>query len=168
MPGFTRSQHGKYRPIVEAAWQRHAAAENIDPKSASERRSWYEGQLLAATGFSSTTALDAGRDFDAAIAHFEALADNGETYWQQRVETSDLRRILYDVFPDQRGKKIDDEAYQIDGVQITARYCEEIAAQMLSLESPKPLRMLSKDILIAVKRRLIIHRKRHEHRSSNC
>lgn len=154
---FTKQQQGKYRPIVERAWQTHARESGIDPKSPAARRSWYENELLAAVGLNSTVALDQGRDFDQAIAHFEAIADDGETYWQNKVESGDLRRILWTVFKKERP--------EIEGTRIDADYIGELASQMFRSKNPPPLRTLKKSQLTAITRALIIHRKRVEKRS---
>lgn len=149
---FTRPQQGKFRPLVEKAWQTHARLSCVDPKDAKSRRSWYESQLLASVGVISTQALGPGRDFDVLMAHFEALADNGETYWQHRTENGDFRRILWNVFKTDRP--------EIDGQPVDIHYLRSIAQQMLRLDAPPFLRTLKKSELNAVTRALAIHARR--------
>jgi hypothetical protein len=149
---FTKSQQGKFRPVVERAWQHHARSAGIDPKSPQIRRAWYEDQLLRSTGFTSTNGLDHGRDFDVAIAHFERLADDGETYWQNRAESGDLRRVLWNVFGKSRP--------EIDGEPVTLPYLQAIAQQMLRLDAPPLLRDLRKTDLNGLTRALSIYARR--------
>lgn len=156
--GFTPAQQGKFRPLVEAAWLGHAAREGLDPKCGKLRRAWYESELLHSVGVNSTIPLDHGRDFDCAMAHFEALADDGSTYWQARAENGDLRRILHNVFSP-------GDPCQIDGHQVTAAYCSAIAMQSFRLSSPPALRTLKKTQLNAITRALSIHRRRHVEKS---
>lgn len=151
---FTRRQQGKYRPLVESAWQRHAAEKSLDPKSAAERRSWYERELRHCVGFASTVPCDNTRDFDALMAHFEALADDGSTYWQQRLVQSDMRRIHYTVFGNR-------PPFAIDGRTIDESYCLGIAEQMKQEKIPGGLSTLRKDDITAIIQRLLIHRNRH-------
>lgn len=157
--GFKRRQQPIYRPLVAAAWAAHARAETLDPDDAAARRLWYESQLLACVGVTSTVPLDAARDFDCAAAHFESLADDGRYYWQQRAETGDHRRILRAVF----GPRHCDPANppEIAGTQFTARYCSGIARQALNVPEPPLLRTLSKPQLKAVIRAIAIHARRH-------
>lgn len=152
--GFTKPQQGRYRKLVESAWQTHARREALDPKSAPLRRAWYEDQLRTCVGYSSTVPCDQSRDFDVAIAHFEYLADNGETYWQQRAQAGDIRRILHIVFPGNAPRII-------AGQTIDAAYCLAIAEQMYQTEFPGGLRTLRKDQIKEIIRRLMIHKKRH-------
>ena len=154
---FTKAQQGKFRPLVERAWQHHARSSGIDPKSAPARRAWYESELARATGFLSTNALDHGRDFDVAIAHFERLADDGSTYWQQRAEAGDLRRVLFNVF----GKS----SPVIEGVQVDAAYLRGIARQALQLDHLPRLQDLRKTDLNTVTRAVAIHARRARRRA---
>ena len=149
---FNRQQQGKYRPLVEAAWQTHSRSFGIAPKDRSARDAWYRKILVEATGFDTTSALDQGRDFDALMWRFEEIADEGGSYWQNRAEVGDFRRICYAVF----GKY----AWQIGDTPITAAYLSGIAKQSLRLPEAPTLRSLSKHSLKVVIRSLAIHRKR--------
>lgn len=97
--GFSNGQQGKYRPMVDAAWTRycslHPEALQAADKAAA-RRAWYEEELEIATGQTSTTRCDRKRDFEAAMAHFEAIAGNG-IYWNLRVYGADARRIAHNI-----------------------------------------------------------------------
>lgn len=118
--GFSRKQHGFFRPMVAAAWEAHckrnalpsaqlqllepdevksAVAERIEKSRLSEtQRAWYEDNLEAACGKNkrSTTICDPKRDFEHAMAHFEAIARNG-IYWNMRVHGGDARRIAWNI-----------------------------------------------------------------------
>jgi hypothetical protein len=73
--GFSRGQQPEFRGLVKQAWAEHCRAEGLDGKHSSQR-AWYEAELLISTGHSTTTACDAGRDYDDAMAHFETLAQS--------------------------------------------------------------------------------------------
>ncbi|HRQ87827.1 MAG TPA: hypothetical protein PLA50_03455 [Bacteroidia bacterium] len=147
---FSKAQQGKFRPLVAAAW--NAVAEN--PKDKARYRAWYESELMTCVGVASTIPLDQGRDFDVAAAHFEALADDGSTYWQQRAEEGDFRRICHAVF---KGAPP-----VIDGKRIAPDYVRGIAAQAFKLPDFPALRTLSKPRLKFVIKALAIHAKRHQ------
>lgn len=148
--GFTKSQQGQFRPLVDLAWRTVAT----DPNDKAAKRTWYESELMACVGTTSTVPLDRGRDFEHAAAHFEVLADTGETTWQQRAEDGDCKRVLWSIF---RGRPpvIGDQT-------ITAAYLRGIAQQSLNLPSPPTLRTLSKAQLNRVIKALAIHAHRHQ------
>lgn len=143
---FSRSQQPEFRRLVRAAFAASALP-------AAQQRAWYEAELLACVGVSSTVPLDRGRDYDVAMAHFEALADNGQTTWQHRAETGDHRRICHAVFGPA-------ESWAIDGVPVTSAYLSGIARQALQLDHSPALRTLDKPSLAAVVRSLSIHLRR--------
>lgn len=148
---FTRPQQAKYRPLVDQAWRACAHPSAVADKTA--RRQWYEHQLLTVVGVRSTIPLNRGRDYDVLMAHFESLADDGTTYWQQRAETGDANRILHAVF---KGG-----APYIGTETITPHYLRGIAKQLLRLDHLPHLRTLKQRDLNAITRALAIHRKRH-------
>lgn len=150
---FSKPQQGHFRPLVSAAWSVRCRESGADPRDAAAKDAWYREQLLTCTGLPSTSALDGGADFDAAMQHFEALADAG-TYWAQRAESGNFRRIIHAVF---RGRPA-----VIDGDPVTPAYLCGIAQQALRLDSPPALRSLSKDHLKTIVRALNIHRRRRE------
>lgn len=151
--GFTRSQQGKYRPLVASAWKAHADAEGIDSSDKEKRRAWYVDQLAHVVGVTSTKACDRGRDFDALCAHFEALSDDGSTYWQQRAADGELRRILNNVFAPH-------EPHCIGDREVDETYCRAIAKQSLQTEDLPHLHHLSKPELQVVTRSLKIAKNR--------
>lgn len=151
---WNRQLQGLYRPLVEEAWQTHTRANAINPKDEDTKRQWYREILLAATGFDTTIALDAGRDFEALMWRFEQIADNGSTYWQQRAEAGDFRRVCYAVFRKAPWKICDQP--------ITAAYLSGIAQQSLRLAEPPHLRSLTKGQLKTVIIALNAHRNRAE------
>lgn len=91
--GFSRHQQPAFRILVKQAWAVHCRTEGMDVKHPSER-SWYEAELLAATGHASTKNCGAGRHYDLAMAHFEELAMAG-IEWQLRVYSGDAKRIIH-------------------------------------------------------------------------
>lgn len=147
--GFTPKQQGLFRPLVEAAWQKHFAAHPAclwassqpslalesfrpsvapDPKTIEKRarRYWYESELLHATGKKTTKACDAKRDFTKAMAHFEALI--GESiYWQLKLHGDDARRIAWNIRELCRANEVEED------------YMRGMARQMLRLGDDCPL-----------------------------
>lgn len=100
---LSRKQQGMFRPLVDRAWSAwcaaYARAEGaVDPLPA--RDAWYRDQLEEAIGVRSTKNLDPGDDFARLMAHFERVADDGETYWQERAAEEDERRLRWHL--DQR------------------------------------------------------------------
>lgn len=94
---FTRAQQPAFRLLVKAAWYAHIR-ENPGTCGAEHparpHRPWYEAELFTATGQHSTKDLNAGRDYELAMAHFEALV--GESLqWQMKAARGDARRILH-------------------------------------------------------------------------
>jgi hypothetical protein len=147
--GFTRGQQPEFRVLVKQAWGVHCRTEGIDSKDSSHR-AWYEGELLFATGHDSTTSCNAGRDYDRAMAHFEALAMAG-IKWQMKIHTGDANRILFQL------QEITDE-HGID-----ADYLRGVARQMLRREELPELHRLTRDQLILILGEV----KRHVRRRKN-
>jgi hypothetical protein len=146
---FSRTQQPEYRRLVDAAW----AAAGLP---SSQRRAWYEEQLLSCVGVSSTIPLDKARDYDVACAWFEALADNGDYKWQARAETGDHARILSAALNHRDPKN----PPHLQGAPLTPEYCSAIAQQSLRLPAPPPLRTLSKQQLQTVIRAIAIQHRR--------
>lgn len=96
--GFSTAQQGQYRPLVDRAWaaicREGGAGFAAGDKAA--RKAWYRAELAIATGKTSTSDLNPGRDFEQCCAHFEAIA--GDSFqWQLRVENGDETRIRHAV-----------------------------------------------------------------------
>lgn len=82
--------------MVQLAWI--AECKRLDRPSGDKiaHRTWYEAELAAATGKSSTSECDAKGDYEDAMAHFEAIV-GASIYWQLRRARGDARRILHEV-----------------------------------------------------------------------
>lgn len=97
--GFTPGQQKHYRPLVDQAWEAHckrdSAARNAADKDAA-KRAWYEDELKAATGKTSSVHCDRKRDFTHAMAHFEAIVGDS-IFWQMRLYGDDARRIAWNI-----------------------------------------------------------------------
>ena len=136
--GFSKKQQGYYRPLVDQAWLRHCANAKIAPQPYNDNlaicRAWYEAELEAATGETSTTRLDRKRDFTAAMAHFETIV--GESiYWNMRLFGDDHRRIAFNLQEAVRGAVAED--------LVTEDYMRGIARRVKGLEEDDPLPPLS-------------------------
>lgn len=132
--GFSRKQQGYFRPLVDQAWLRHCAIAKIAPHPYDENlagcRTWYEAELEAATGETSTTKLDRRRDFTAAMAHFETIV--GESiYWNMRLYGDDARRIAFNLREVVQANEVDEV------------YMRAMARRMLRLHDDDPLPELS-------------------------
>lgn len=88
---FSRAQQPEFRILVKAAWQQHVRETGAGK---SQERAWYEAELLEATGKDSTSKCNAGRDYEAACAHFEALVGTS-IKWQMKACRGDAKRILW-------------------------------------------------------------------------
>lgn len=93
---FSRRQQGHFQPLKQRAWLAVCRREQIDPQDKAAARAWYEQELFYATRHTSTTECDGKRDFEYAMAHFEALADES-IYWQMRKHGGDKRRIIHEI-----------------------------------------------------------------------
>jgi len=58
---------------------------------------WYRSELFMLVGVRSAKDLASQSEVERACAHFELLADNGETLWQERAATGPQRRMLHRV-----------------------------------------------------------------------
>ncbi|HWM26555.1 MAG TPA: hypothetical protein VNP98_17190 [Chthoniobacterales bacterium] len=128
--GFSTKQQGYYRPMVANAWLRHCAIANIAPHPYDDDlapcRAWYEAELEAATGETSTTKLDRKRDFTAAMAHFETIV--GESiYWNMRLHGDDARRIAFNLQEVCQGDEVNED------------YMRAIARRVKGLHEDDPL-----------------------------
>lgn len=109
--GFSPAQQGQFRPLLAAAWQAECRLSGADPTDQMAGREWYENELEVATGNRSSKECDKERDFEAAMAHFEAIV--GESiYWQMRYYSGDARRIVFSVQKDFADFSADD-AYML-------------------------------------------------------
>jgi hypothetical protein len=93
---FSPGQQGKYRPMLARAWAYHSAGQKA---SGPAFDSWKREQLLAATGYTSTTQCSPAEDFEAAMAHFARLAGpeaaGDAVYWEMQAATGNLRRLRH-------------------------------------------------------------------------
>jgi hypothetical protein len=124
--GFTKAQHGKFRPMVEKAWTKYIASLPLMLRDRAEYRGWYEDELRTATGKTSTTACDPKRDFEDAMEHFERLADDG-IYWALRKYGADARRIAHNIREVCGSHEVDED------------YMRGIARRALKLRETDPL-----------------------------
>ena len=70
---LTPAQQGLFRPLVERAWRTHCRLAQLDASDRNLRRDWYEAQLLECCEVRSSSDLDAKRDFEAVMEHFESI-----------------------------------------------------------------------------------------------
>lgn len=105
---FSRAQQPEFRLLVKGAWAVHCRAENGDARDKAAERSWYERQLAAATGKASSSACNAGRDYDLAMAHFEACAGAG-LKWNLRLYGGDAKRMLHEIHEVAEAHGIDED-----------------------------------------------------------
>jgi hypothetical protein len=90
--GFSRAQQPLWQALKAAAWLARCKREGW-PLTLKIDRDWYEQELFHATGKTSSTDCDAGRDYNLAMAHFEGLAGTG-IRWQMRLYDQDVKRMM--------------------------------------------------------------------------
>lgn len=117
---FSRAQQPEFRKLVAAAWQQHVRETGA---TKAQERAWYEAELWEATGHDSTTDCNAGRDYDLACAHFEALA-GVSIRWQMKVHSGDATRIIWHL--DEITRKHGIDAPYLRGIARQALRCEEL------------------------------------------
>jgi hypothetical protein len=93
---FSRAQQPAFQALKQRAWQAECRLLGAAFEDADAARAWYEDELEAATGHRSSTACNPTRDYEAAMAHFEALAGD-DIYWQMRKFSGNRRRILHAI-----------------------------------------------------------------------
>ena len=148
---FSRAQQGQFRPLVEQAWYFDCKRTKRDPLDKAGRRFWYEEELMEATGKHSTAECDQKRDYEDAMAHFEAIV-GASIYWQMRRLSGDRRRILHEVQQLAQKFDCDDD------------YMRGIARQALKRETIPEWRDLGPEDLLCILRALKIQVRRQERR----
>lgn len=93
--GFSQKQNGRhYRPQVARAWAAHCGrtGESVFDHAARER--WYRHQLVTRFNVYTTKQLDQKRDFEEAMALFEAIEGKSIT-WQLKAADGDKNRLRF-------------------------------------------------------------------------
>lgn len=135
--GFSRSQQGEFRKLVRAAWEGHCRTEGGAAQDKAAERTWYAGELRAATGHESSTACNGARDYERAMAHFEALAGTG-VKWGLRVFGGDAKRMLHALHAAGAGPEVDED------------YLRGVARRMLKRDDLPELHTLPRETLVAI------------------
>lgn len=150
---FSRRQQPEFRKLVALAWAAHCrltgAAGKMD-------RGWYEDTLEAATGYRSTSECNAGRDYDAAMAEFEAIAGTG-VKWGLKLHGGDAKRIAHNIRQICEDHDIDEG------------YMRRVARKALRLDTLPELLQLDREQLLVILRackqhvtRNLIAERKHE------
>jgi hypothetical protein len=146
---FSRAQHiAHFRPMVGRAWAPTRARLMMQALPAGEiarrRRAWYERELQAKFGVTSTNDLNPKKDFEEAMAHFEAIAGDS-IEWQLKLFSGDARRVLHEIRDLCRNFDLDES------------YARGIARQALQLDALPDIGALDAKSLVTVLRALKIH-----------
>ena len=80
--------------MVSKAWVAHSTKNGLPPKDKIAKDAWYRAELLKAIQRDSTTYANKGRDFDACMAHFEAICGDS-IHWNTEVFKADSKRIIF-------------------------------------------------------------------------
>lgn len=148
---FSRAQQGPFRVLVKSAWERVGDGVPFDKKKHAAHLAWYEEQLEAATGKTSTTQCNPNEDYEDAMSHFECIW-GGSIKWQMKRAGGNMRRMLYTIR--QRAAKFDvDEAY-----------LEGIAQRQLKLPQRVPLEELKPEELVNVRTAIFMQLQRQGRR----
>jgi len=94
---FVAAQQRNFRRLVAVAWDPYAAREGLAKNDRKALEVFTKNHLEKATGKRSTKDCNNSRDFDAAMAHFEALAQNGEYEWNMNLIQGDAKRARHSV-----------------------------------------------------------------------
>ena len=133
---FSRAQQPEFRMLVKRAWDRHCLADSVNPSDKAAHRAWYEAELLDATGHASTSDCGGGRDYDRAMAHFEALAGTG-VKWNLRLHGGDAVRMLHEI-------------RKVGGKEVDEHYLRAVARRMTGSDELPELHALSREVLVNV------------------
>lgn len=119
---FSRAQQALFRPLVARAFAVANPGAHFDTYNP-DVRAWYETELEHATDHRSTSHCDPKRDFENAMAHFEAIIGDSFT-WQLRRLNGDRNRILHEIHDTARDFDCTEEymlaiASQAIGFQVT-------------------------------------------------
>ncbi|MDD5349265.1 MAG: hypothetical protein PHQ12_03545 [Chthoniobacteraceae bacterium] len=93
---FSPGQQGKYRPMRDRAWQKHAEREGLNPGDRKAKDTWYRAELVECIGVDTTTHCNQGRDFETVMAHFEEIIGE-DFFWNLRVHQGDTRRLQWSI-----------------------------------------------------------------------
>lgn len=142
---FSRAQQPELREYLRLAWAAHCRHEGMDAEERCRGSrcgqcdycAWYEDLLEGATGHRSTTACNAGRDYDFFMRDLEAV--HGESIkWQMRAFRGDATRMLHEL------RSLGDE-HELD-----EEYLRGVARQMLRTEELPELHTLSREVLVRI------------------
>lgn len=102
--GFSGGQQGQFQPMMVAAWLRCTDRHTLEGQRLCKGKrckcsdcgycAFYEAQLLAVTGYRSTTECDRKKDFENVMAHLEQLAGSG-IKWTMKALNGDKTRVLW-------------------------------------------------------------------------
>lgn len=127
----------------DAAWQKHCRERGLDAADRTAKRAWHAQVLSDAAGVSSAADLDKAAGFEAAMAAYERICEDGYQ-WQLKHETGILRRL----------------AYVTKRPDLTAAYVAGIAQQMFSVDATASLSVLTHYQVVAIRKALLVDRRR--------
>lgn len=142
---FSRRQQPEFRALLALAWAKHCSLTGATGKM---DRTWYEDTLEAATGHRSTTDCNAGRDYDAVMAEFEAIAGTG-IRWGLKLHGGDAKRLAHNIREICEDHSIDEG------------YMRRIARKALRIDHLPELLQLDRAQLLTVLRACKQHVTRH-------
>lgn len=140
--GFSEGQQPALRQYLAMAWAEHcrqagASVASRCPKSkrcgladSCDYCAWYESVLEGATGETSTTACNAGRDYEQFMRALELIHEQGIA-WQVKAERGNLRRLEWLL----------EEA--VPGKRYSLEYIRGIAKKALKRDQAPDLEKLS-------------------------
>ena len=160
--GLSVAQQGKFRPLVKNAWLRHCLLWDEDHHDRAAERTWYERELMTATGVHSTTALVVTADvFTDLLVHFATLAADTELLGDLAQEGE--RRMRWQI-----GRCLDELSY-LECRTVDWAYARAIFTQMnlpLTIEeTPAPYLQQLMIALDAHVRKLLTDRNRRLNQS---
>lgn len=143
--GFSSGQQPELRLYLTLAWAKNCEDEGLNPADRCRGTrcgecvycTWYEDILKRATGKKTSTACNAGRDYDFLMRDLEIIHGKVNR-WQLRACKGDAVRIIYEL-----RKAVEDH-------QIEEHYIRSVAKNMLQLDRLPALESLAPEQLIII------------------
>jgi hypothetical protein len=144
---FSPTQQRMYRIMVQSAWTRHCSRNAMPVKDLVAKDTWIRDELEQAVGKRSTTACNKTRDFETAMAHFEAICGD-DIHWQWQLFRGDAKRVIHNLNELATGHDIDED------------YLRRIARNALKRDHLPDLHELPPEDLLTILRAVKIHVRR--------
>lgn len=154
---FSRRQQPEFQRLWKLAWTAFCESEGeaglalFADKDAKD--AWYRDQMERATGHRSSKDCNPGRDYDRAMAHFEAIA-GCDVKWNLKLYGGDAKRMLHAVRKNANACGVDE------------LYLRGVARQMLGTADLPELHTVPPEVLVRITVAMNIFVRRHANADS--